>query len=232
MRIAYGKPLAQRGMIQRGYTMTIAAEPEAWPPTVVLNDVSWALYQQLLKTVGEQNLRLTYDHGMLEIMSSLPEHEIAKKLIARLVEAMTEELSIRMNSLGSTTFKRKSLLKGLEPDECYYIQNEQAIRGKKRLDLRRDPPPDLVVEVDLSYRTVDKRRIYAAMGTPEIWSYDTGKLEFLRLRRGRYQVRDTSLAFPFLRPADLMPFIEMSGTTDETTIVKAWRAWVKKRLSK
>jgi Uma2 family endonuclease len=212
--------------------MTTTADSEVWPPSVVFNNVSWSLYQKLLKAVGEQNLRLTYDEGVLEIMSPLAERESAKKLIGRFIESMTLELNIPMCSLGSTTFKRKSLLKGREPDECYYIEHERDVRGKKRLDLQRDPPPDLALEVDLSYRTVDKRRIYAAMRVPEIWSYDTGKLEFLHFRRGKYEARQTSLSFPFLSPTDIVRFLNKRDESfDETSIVRFWSDWVRKSLS-
>lgn len=210
--------------------MSIAVDEQVWPPSVVLYDVDWDLYQKLLNKVREQNVRLTYDQGVLEIMSPLPEHESIKTLIGSFVETLAVEMNIPMAPLGSTTFKRKSLLRGLEPDECYYVQHERDVRGKKRLDLRRDPPPDLVVEVDVSYRTVDKRQIYAAMRVPEIWSYDTGKVQCLHLRRAKYEAREASLAFPFLKPAHMEKFIRMSGQTDETTIRRAWRDWVRRNL--
>ena len=210
--------------------MTITAEEEVWPPQVHLQNVTWDMYQKLLRSVGEQNLRLTYDQGELEIMSPLPEHEIEKKLLARLIESMGDELEIDVEGLGSTTFKRKSLKKGLEPDECYYIRSASAIRGKKRLDLKREPPPDLAVEVDLSYRTIDKRAIYAALAVPEIWSLDGGKLEFLHLRRGKYEPRETSLSFPFLRAVDVERFVHMLEDKSQSAIIKMWRSWIHKNL--
>ena len=203
--------------------MTITAEVESWPEHVVFNNVSWELYERLLRETREQNLRFTYDDGVLEIMSPLAEHEKYKGLIKRMIDAISEELSIPISSYGSTTFKRKSLKKGFEPDECFYIQHEHEMRWRRRIDIRRDPPPDLVVEVDVSYRTIDKHVIYAAMRVPEIWSCDDGKLECLHLRAGKYQRRQNSLAFPFLQPADLEKYLEMLGEADESTIVRAWR---------
>ncbi|MEA2735710.1 MAG: hypothetical protein QOE14_2161 [Humisphaera sp.] len=210
--------------------MSIALEPETWSPHVVINNATWSLYQRLLKVVGEQNLRLTFDEGVLEIMSPLPEHEKVKKVFARLLETMSMELNIPISSYGSTTFKRKSLQKGLEPDECYYVQNEREMRNRKRIDLKRDPPPDLVLEVDISYHTVDKRRVYAAMGVPELWSYDGGKLECLHLKRGKYEPRENSIAFPFLRASEMQRFLKMVESTDETSVARAWRDWVRKNL--
>ena len=131
--------------------------------------------------MGDQNRRLTYDSGELEIMSPLPEHEDWKKAIGGLVEILTLELDIPMRRLGSTTFRQKALQKGLEPDECYYIANEAAVRGKRRFDLRRDPPPDLVVEIDITHRAIDREKIYAAMGVPEIWRFDGRRLACLHL---------------------------------------------------
>jgi Uma2 family endonuclease len=208
--------------------MTIA--PEVWPPHLLMRNISWQTYQQLVKDLGEQNLRLTYDKGNLEIMSPLPEHERAKTFIGDMFRLLSFELDIPIASLGSTTFKRKSLKLGLEPDECYYIRRERAVRGKKRLDLQRDPPPDLVVEVDLTYRTVDKQRIYAAMRVPEIWNYDAGRLHCLHLKRGKYEASETSLAIPFFKPAVMERFLRMLNDTDETKTLRAWRDWVRKNL--
>jgi Uma2 family endonuclease len=211
--------------------MTAVIEPELLPSVVHISRISWDVYEKLLHAIGEGNLRLTYDNGELEIMSPLPEHEHIKSLIGRFVEALGEELDVPVRSLGSTTFKRKSLLKGLEPDECFYIKNEKLIRGKKQIDLKRDPPPDLVVEVDLSYSTLDKRAIYAVMRVPEIWSYGRGRLECLHLRRGKYEKQEFSSAFPRLRPTAVVPFLKLLDELDDSTIGRRWREWVRKNLA-
>jgi Uma2 family endonuclease len=214
--------------------MTTVVEPEIWPPQVVIYDATWDLYEKLLKAIGNQHVRVTFDQGVMEIMSPLPEHERIKGLIGRLAELLALELDIPLCSLGSTTFKRKDLEKGLEPDECYYTRNERAIRGKKRLDLKRDPPPDLVIEVDLSRRSVKKQVIYAALGVPEIWSYETeqSKLRFLQLRRGKYHEIQISISFPMLRPTDLEQFIAMAWEVDDTSIMRSWRDWIRKRIAR
>src|SRR5215216_7161905 len=152
------------------------------PQHVLLQGISWEVYEALLRELGDQNLRLTYDSGELEIMSPIPEHESWKKLFARMIEIISLEMNIPMWPLGSTTFKQKNLKKGLEPDEGYYVANEAAVRWKKRLDLRRDPPPDLVVEIDITHRAVDREIIYAALGVPEIWRFDGRRLTCLHLR--------------------------------------------------
>jgi len=196
------------------------------PQYVLLQGISWEVYEALLREVGDQNKRLTYDSGELEIMSPLPEHEAWKKAIGGLVEILALELDIPMRRLGSTTFKQKTLQKGLEPDECYYVANEAAVRGKRRFDLRRDPPPDLVVEIDISPRAVDREAIHAAMGVPEVWRFDGTTLVAMELSGGSYRPRPGSIAFPALDVARLMPFVEMFGVRGTTATRRAFRKWV------
>jgi Uma2 family endonuclease len=193
----------------------------------VLQDASWSFYENLLREVGNRPVRITYDEGRLEMMSPLPEHEQPKKLIARLIEALTEERGIEVAPLGSTTFRRKDLGKGLEPDECYYFKNEKRMRGRKRLDLKRDPPPELVVEIDVTHRSIDREPIYAALGVPEIWRWDGTKLQCLERTGDAYRIRTTSLAFPFLNPAELTRFVRMRGRVGQNAIVRKFREWVR-----
>ena len=194
----------------------------------VLEDASWELYEKLLRDIGNRPIRVTYDEGRMEIMSPLPEHERPKKLLGRMIEAMTIELDMPVASLGSTTFRRREKAKGLEPDECYYFRNEQKMRGKDRLDLKKDPPPELVVEIDIASRSVPREPIYAALGVPEIWRYKSRRVECLHLIDGEYHVRKMSLAFPFLEPALLHRFIEKSAVDGETAVIRQFVAWVRK----
>jgi Uma2 family endonuclease len=121
---------------------------------VLLSNVSWQEFEAILKDLGEhRSSRVAYDKGTLEIMTPLPEHETNKVLIGDLVKILLEELDIEFWPLGSTTFKNEEMVKGIEPDDCFYIQNEAAVRGKKRLNLTVDPPPDLVLEIDVTSRT-------------------------------------------------------------------------------
>jgi Uma2 family endonuclease len=193
---------------------------------IVLENATWALYEDLLKNIGDRPIRINYDQGRLEMMSPLPEHEHPKKLIGRLIEALSEERGIEVASLGSTTFRRKDKGKGLEPDECYYFKNERRMRGRKRLNLNRDPVPELVVEIDITHRSVEREPIYAALGVPEIWRWDGTKLDALVLTDRQYRKSDKSLAFPFLSPADLTQFIRMWGRLGENAIVRKFREWI------
>jgi Uma2 family endonuclease len=194
----------------------------------VLEDASWDLYEKLLRDIGNRPIRVTYDEGRMEIMSPLPEHERPKRMLGRMIETLTLELDMEVASLGSTTFHRRDKAKGLEPDECYYFRNEQKMRVKKRLDLKKDPPPELVVEIDIASRSVPREPIYAALGVPEIWRYRTRRVECLHLIDGEYHVRKRSLAFSFLEPALLQRFIEMAVVDGETTMIRKFIAWVRK----
>lgn len=199
------------------------------PQHVVLYDVSYELYKRLLGEVGEQHIRMNFDRGTLEIMSPLSKHEKWKKIIARMIELLSLERSIPVGSLGSTTFAHDELEKGLEPDECYYVQNEPAVRNKDRINLPEDPPPDLVVEIDITHRAVNREAIYAAMGVPEIWRFGRKRLESLHLNAtGTYEPKPASRAFPFLQIADVERFLQMLPERSEHEMMLAWRDWLRR----
>lgn len=194
---------------------------------LVLEDASWELYERLLRDIGNRPIRITYDQGRMEIMSPLPEHERPKRAIGRMIEMLAFELNMPMVSLGSTTFRRKEKAKGLEPDECYYFRDEAKMRARKRLDLRRDPPPELVVEVDITSRSVPRQPIYAALGVPEIWRYDGRRLQCLHLIDGSYHPRKMSLVFPFLEPAQLQQFLQELPDRDDNSILRHFIEWTR-----
>src|SRR5262249_44955535 len=155
-------------------------------------------------TLGEQRVRLTYDRGTLELMTPSYRHEHYKMLLGRLLETWTEEHDIPIRSGGSTTFHREDVDRGLEPDQCYYIQHEYAVRGKEEIDLASDPPPDLAIEVDITSSVLNRLAIYAALGVPEVWRYNGIRLEVYRLGTDRTYVRsDQSLTFPSLPLTDI-----------------------------
>ena len=217
---------------------TIEAAPAAapahpGPQHVVLHGVSWQFYEGVLREIGDQHIFLTYDRGELEIMAPTPFHEHYKKLIARLVEVMTLELNIPIVSGGSTTFRREDLERGLEPDECYYVQHEAQARETREVDLTRDPPPDLVIEMEYTRHALDRLAIYAALGVPEVWRYDLKRLTVMLLQPdGRYTPSRTSAAFPFLPMHELERFVALRTSTDETTLVRQFRDWVQTNLVK
>jgi Uma2 family endonuclease len=173
------------------------AETLTSPEKIVeISGISWQTYEALLAEIGDRSIRLTYNCGNLKIMVPSPEHERFKEVIGRFVDTLAEELDVRIEPLGSTTFKRPEFL-GAEPDKCFYIQNISAIKGKKRLDMSQDPPPDLVVEIDITSRSQSSLQIYAGLEVPEVWIYNGSRLRINRLENGEYVERDRSLAFPW-----------------------------------
>lgn len=198
---------------------------------VVLRGVSWATYEALIHDLeSEPGKRLTYDQGILEIMVPLAPHEGYKKLMGRLVEVATEEAGVEIRSLGSTTWRRENLHKGLEADECYYIQNEQAVRGKSNIDLMTDPPPDLAIEVDNTSSSMNRLDIYAALGVPEVWRYDGETLTIYRLVEGNYNPQEISDVLPLLKRSDILRFLQVSQTMGETSWIREFRQWVRRQI--
>ncbi len=129
-------------------------------------------------------------------MAPLPEHEVSKKIIGNLVEILLEELDMEFWSLGSTTFDQEEMDAGVEPDDCFYIQNEAAVRGKDRIDLNVDPPPDLAIEIDITSRT--RFNNYEVLGVPELWRWRGNRLEINVLINGKYIAATASAIFPNL----------------------------------
>jgi len=197
---------------------------------IKLQNVSWEMYEAILEELGEgYALRLTYYQETLEIRMPLPKHEKAKSLIGYFVNVLLEELNIDCDVLGSTTFKSKEMQSGVEPDDCFYIQNEAAIRGKDRIDLTVDPPPDLAIEIDNSSPT--SLSSYQALKVPELWRYDGRILKIYLLQDGKYIESDTSQNFPDFPIVDVIPqYVDRSKTEGRSPTLRAFRAWVKEQL--
>lgn len=202
---------------------------------VLLCNVSWHEFEAILDDLGEHRAaRVAYDSGTLEIMTPLPEHEFAKEIVGDLVKALLEELDIEFCSLGSTTFKNQSMSQGIEPDQCFYIQNESAIRGKNRLDLAVDPPPDLALEIDVTSRTHSD--IYRKLRVPELWRFEQGRLQISVLQSDpvqgdKYVVSLESLHFPGLALAKSIPrYVVQSKTAGRNSAIKAFRLWVRAQI--
>ncbi len=193
---------------------------------IVLN-LSWQGYERIGRAFQDRPIRITYDRGVVEIMTTSNKHERFKHLIRRLLEVLAEELNVEIYGAGSMTFKRKVLKKGLEPDECYWIQNEPIVRGRTDYDIERDPPPDLVLEVEISRSALNRMGIYAALKVPEVWRCNRKVLTVSRLADGEYQVVPRSFAFPFLDPAAILKFLNEQSPTGDLALTKAFRAWIR-----
>ncbi|MEH2301687.1 MAG: Uma2 family endonuclease [Nostoc sp.] len=195
-----------------------------------LSAISWQTYENLLTELSaSRRLRLTYNRGTLEIMVPSPEHERYKEMVGRFVETLAEELEVRIDCLGSTTFKR-SQLSGAEPDKCFDLENINVIGGKNRIDLTQDPPPDLVVEIDITSSSKNRFEVYANKGVPEIWQYDGNYFSINVLQNQKYISVERSLAFPILPLTEISNFLEQVGEKDYLELVKEFRKWVKSQI--
>ncbi len=196
---------------------------------LLLQDVTWQEFETILEELGDhRSARLAYENGTLEMMMPLPEHEDDKEIVGDLIKALLEKFDLEFRSLSSTTFK-KGQTQGLEPDQCFYIQNELAIRGKKRIELSVDPPPDLAIEIDVTSRT--HPNIYEALGVPELWRFDQSKLQINILRSGNYTVVTESPIFPDLPLCELLPYyLAESKIIGRNKVLKAFRQWVQEQV--
>lgn len=197
---------------------------------VVLTGISWETYEKLLADLADRSVpRLTYDRGTLEIMSPTNKHEECNRAIARLVEVLAEEMAVEVRDLGSTTFHRDDIKRGFEPDTCFYIQNEAVIRGKETLDLNIDPPPDLVIEVDITSPSLGRFPIFAQFGVPEVWRFDGERLEIFLLSEGAYTKSEKSEALPFIVPDALVCFVAESVSLGRLEWLGKVRGWAREQ---
>ncbi|WP_414577807.1 Uma2 family endonuclease [Anabaena sp. CCY 9402-a] len=197
----------------------------------VLHNVSWETFEALLRDTGEdRGSRFAYDCGVLEIMTPLFEHENPKIQFDRLIFTLVEELDLEIKSAGSTTLKLPLAKRGIEPDNCYYIQNEFRVRGKEKLNLETDPPPDLAIEIDITSSSVNKFNIYSALGIAELWRYDGQNLKFYHLLEGQYIEHEFSLAFPVVSVNDISRFIQQSKSMGEIALLKSFRVWMREHM--
>ncbi|MBW4483437.1 MAG: Uma2 family endonuclease [Tildeniella torsiva UHER 1998/13D] len=200
------------------------------PPgqSLLLRDVSWAEFEAILAELGDRRrTRIAYDNGLLEIMAPLPEHEYFKETLGDAVKDIAEELDLEFESYGSTTWRREIQQAGLEPDNCFYFQNEALVRGRLTFDLDQDPPPDLAIEIDLTSKSLNRLPIYARLGVPEIWCYDGGVLAMYLLQGDRYNQAEQSRVFPTLDIRSLPQLIEAHRSLGRLALRRAVRTWVK-----
>lgn len=171
---------------------------------VTLQPVSWQRFEEILNELGSRRTsRIAYANGILEIIAPLPKHERSKVLLADLVKILLKSQKRAWEPLGSTTFKNEGMAAGIEPDDCFYIKNYQAVIGKDRLDLSQDPPPDLALETDVTSKT--EIEAYEALGVPELWIYSANKLRINVLVSGKYVESQTSPTFPSISVIEIIP---------------------------
>lgn len=203
---------------------------EALTDGVLLHNISWSTYESLLRDHPDAaSPRFTYDRGDLLIMVTSPEHEEINRTLNLLVELLAEEFEVESRAFGSTTYKRKDIKRGFEPYSCFYFKNEKRMRGKKRLNLAVDPPPELVVEIDISSPSVKKLPLFAAFAIPEVWRFDGRELEILILQHGEYCKSETSLALPKVTAEGTTRFLHESFKVGRLEWIKKVRAWAQQQ---
>ncbi|MEG4015378.1 MULTISPECIES: Uma2 family endonuclease [unclassified Microcoleus] len=208
----------------------IKPSPETTTQRVVLSNISWQTYESLLAEAGDKrSSRFSYSQGVLEIIMPSDLHETVNCLLKQFVTTLSDELKLKRKGFGSTTLNREDLKQGAEPDSCFYIQNVVRIRGR-RINLSTDPPPDLIIEVDLTSPSTNRFVIYKSLGVPEIWRYLGETVQFVQLQNGEYVICEYSNTFPIVSAEIINQFLQMAQTEDDMTIIDALRVWVREKL--
>lgn len=211
--------------------LTTLPTPSNEGSRLVLYDIRWDTYEKLLELFAESSqLKMTYYKGILELMSPLPEHEIRSWNLGRLVVVLTEELGLEIVGLKSSTWRSQPKAVGAEADECFYIQNEAKIRTKLKIDLAVDPPPDLVIEIDITSNSIDKLMVYAELRVPEFWRYRNEKLMIYVLTESGYQKSEHSLAFGDFPVKELPHFMQLDAEKGENARMREFREWVRMQI--
>jgi len=196
---------------------------------LILQNIGWDFYEQVLQQYQNSNqVHFAYDDGFLEVEVPLFEHESANRILQNLVTTICVEKEIDFINAGSATFRRQAKAKGVEPDTGFYIQNEAKIRGKLDIDLKSDPPPDLVIEVDITSPSLNKMPIYAALDVPEVWLYKGEKVEFYKLYGEFYQQTPNSTVFPMLSSEKATQFLQKGLSESSSKWFKEVREWTNK----
>ena len=201
---------------------------------MLLHGLTWRDYLEIGRILRDRPaLRLTFDQGTLEIMTTSQEHEKYKSWLGRLIEVLAEESRLRIEPGGNMTFQREDLEKGLEGDNCWWIEHEEQVRGKLVWDSTVDPPPDLALEIEVSRAAVARMPIYAALKVPEVWCFDGRSLRvYLDDSDGSYRLSDDSPTFPGIPIAELVRFAIPRKDKDYLSVIREFRAWVRAQLRK
>lgn len=193
---------------------------------IVLHDVSWETYERLLADHLNRSVpHFTYDRGELEILSPSTPHEEDNRTLAFLVDLVAGELGIDIRNVGSMTFRREDLQQGFEPDSSFYVQHEPHVRGRIQIDLTVDPPPDLIIEIEVSRQVIPMLPLYASMGVPELWRCDRGRVTIMRLQGDRYEQAPASEALPPVTSEILTDFLAQSHELRRTEWLRRVREW-------
>ena len=198
----------------------------------LVHGLTWQEYRKFLDALGDLNLRHTFSQGTLEMMSPRKDHDWYSRLIGRLIQQLALDLNIEIQSIGSTTLLGEHAERSVQPDEAYYVANEAVVRGKKQFDPQRDPPPDLIVEVDVTNSCLPRLPIFASLRIPELWRFDGKRMRFHGLEpTGEYQELSHGRAFPMVVPADFDEALGQSALVTENELVRSFVRRVRARLN-
>jgi Uma2 family endonuclease len=199
---------------------------------VTFYGISWDAYETILEALGEgRSARLTYYKGTFEIMTPLESHDNPRQVIGDFIKILVIKGGLAgIKSMGSTTLNYPSLNIGAEPDQCYYIANEPKVRGKI-VDLKTDPPPDLILEVDITHTDINKNALYAEMGVPEFWRYNGKVLAIHVLQEGEYVEVETSPTFPWVPKERLYQYLQECAQMGEVMAATNLQAWVEEQIT-
>ena len=195
----------------------------------MLHGVSWETYERLLADFQDSHTaHFTYDRGVLEIMVLSFEHEKINRLIHDIFTVIALGMDVEFVNAGSTTFERIDLSRGSEPDTCFYAEHAEQVQDKDAIDLSVDPPPDVVIGIDISSPSLDKLPIYAELGVPEIWLYDGELVTIFTLQGGSYMTSEESRALVGVSGSQLSQFIADSHTMTHAALLRLVRDWARK----
>jgi Uma2 family endonuclease len=198
----------------------------------VLYGMNWHVYETILTALNDRHVFLTYDRGNIEFMAPSSVHEDYADWLGVFLKLLSAEVGIPVRGGGMTTLKRKDVDRGIEADRCFWVQHAAAMFGVKYIDLNRDPPPDLAVEIDITTSWLDRMGTYAALGIPEVWCFNGESLRvYVLLPDGKYEEREKSLAFPFLPLPQLVPMIQRADQMDGGEMVRTCVAWIRGKMA-
>ncbi len=211
--------------------MTETLIQEKLESSVILKSISWSLFVKILEEIDQdRNTRLSYNEGFFEIIALGGVRERNNRFIESLICNLATELNYNLKTMGSLTLKKDAVKKAVEPDSCYYINNELLVRNKQNIDLNNDPPPDLVLEIYLDKYSLDKLPIYADLLIPEVWQYDLNTLNVYVLSEGKYNQVEQSLIFPQIDIKQIHRFVKESLNLGEMETLRQFRQWIKSQI--
>lgn len=201
---------------------------------VEMRDIGWKGYSTMLRLRGERpGPRMVYLDGSLYLVTKSFPHERFAERLGMFVTEVVVGLDIPFVPTAGTTFRRRKKQAGVEGDKTFYLANEERVRGKDKIHLRVDPPPDLVVEVVYSHAAEAAIEVYRRLGVPEVWVCEEAEFRILvRQPDGQYATSEVSAVFPFLKGTEVFEWVSRPQNVSETEWVKELRLWVQQELSK